>query len=480
MDFVGWDKSFDTITDNLVVSPVYRKQETNLIIKFVMRDHKGALIKDHEGNTTSEFILDRGTKIAFEKLDGKYTGNLIVDNKETIKLPNHQGFLIKDVEDNIFTLTSSEQQIEVSYFSNEYRVKFYDKDDKLLETVSTYYGGKVTPTISEEDLKVLGKVFVGWDSNLDNVTRDLEVRPKYEDAEHTVTFVDIEGNVIKEVKAKHGNKLDLELVPKAPEVEHKIFKRWTNTFVRPVNRDMVVRPMYENVKYSVKFYTGADTKIQPFRVMTELRIEYGQEIPYDKIQKPIANTYIFKGWDSKQDTVTGDMHIYPILEEDPKAITIPIEYLDENDNIQVVHLRGYALDENAEVLGKLFNDHRVANGKEPLAISSKLNQAALERAAQTALHFSHDSPTGLPFNKAVKYAKYASGENIARGNIKPEDTFNQWLRSEGHNANMLSDGYRRVAYGSAGFMPEVGTAYWVQLFGSGESIEFIENEANYQ
>ncbi|MBT8468056.1 MAG: CAP domain-containing protein, partial [Deltaproteobacteria bacterium] len=58
------------------------------------------------------------------------------------------------------------------------------------------------------------------------------------------------------------------------------------------------------------------------------------------------------------------------------------------------------------------------------------------------------------------------GENIAAGSSSAEGTFDQWLNSPGHNANMLRDSYVVVGLGRATGGGSYGT-YWTNGFATG-------------
>ena len=120
---------------------------------------------------------------------------------------------------------------------------------------------------------------------------------------------------------------------------------------------------------------------------------------------------------------------------------------------------GYA----AEVL-RLVNAERKKAGLAQLgAGSSSLNAAARKRAEEIAVKFDHKRPDGSGcFTVLGEYgvASVASGENIAAGYGTPAAVVDGWMKSPGHQANILGD-YETLG---VGVYEKNGTLYWAQLF----------------
>lgn len=97
-----------------------------------------------------------------------------------------------------------------------------------------------------------------------------------------------------------------------------------------------------------------------------------------------------------------------------------------------------------------------------------LEKAAMQRAAEIALSFSHTRPDGTSCFTAVSSGYGARGENIAAGSSTAEGAFNQWKETDdnyagqGHRRNMLGSGYNRIGIGHVVYQ---GTHYWVQELG---------------
>ena len=116
-----------------------------------------------------------------------------------------------------------------------------------------------------------------------------------------------------------------------------------------------------------------------------------------------------------------------------------------------------ALDAEEQSFLLLLNEHRVANGASPVAACTSLSRAAQGHSEdmRDQNYFDHSGLNGSSPGDRACDACYAScevtgwGENIAAGNSGAQGTFDQWVSSPGHNANMLNPGFAVVGIGRA-------------------------------
>jgi len=135
---------------------------------------------------------------------------------------------------------------------------------------------------------------------------------------------------------------------------------------------------------------------------------------------------------------------------------VPLYVWDFND----ADLKEYS----AEVLS-LTNVERRKAGVADLTVNEELTNAAFARAAELVALFSHKRPDGS--SCFTVYAEYgvsyrAAAENIAAGQLTPEDAMNSWMNSAGHKANILNEKYNHLGVGVAA--GEDGTLYWCMNF----------------
>ena len=91
----------------------------------------------------------------------------------------------------------------------------------------------------------------------------------------------------------------------------------------------------------------------------------------------------------------------------------------------------------------LVNEEREKEGVGPLTMDQELMDAAMLRAAETQLYFSHTRPDGTTCWTACSKA---SGENIA-ANYSPESVMEAWMDSSGHRSNILNAGWTSIGVG---------------------------------
>lgn len=112
-----------------------------------------------------------------------------------------------------------------------------------------------------------------------------------------------------------------------------------------------------------------------------------------------------------------------------------------------------------EVLKKV-NSERKKVGKKSLKMDKELLEAAMKRAMETGLYWSHTRPDGTSCFSA---SNLMNGENIAVGASTASDVMSLWMNSPGHKGNILDGDYTSIGVGCV----EIdGRTYWVQCFGA--------------
>lgn len=112
---------------------------------------------------------------------------------------------------------------------------------------------------------------------------------------------------------------------------------------------------------------------------------------------------------------------------------------------------------------ELVNKERKKVGKAALVMDKAMLEAAMQRAAECSLYYSHTRPNGLaPYSLIDRYT--SAGENIAAGFGAAADVMDGWMNSPGHRANILDEhNYEYKTIGIGVFKVD-GTYYWCQLF----------------
>ena len=135
---------------------------------------------------------------------------------------------------------------------------------------------------------------------------------------------------------------------------------------------------------------------------------------------------------------------------------------------------------NEDNTEKVYPNHDDSTKLKPLAYDYKLEQIAMQRAAELAVSFSHTRPDGT-MCYTLTYMDYnPTGENIAMGQRSAEAAFIDWCEEDepyewqGHRRSMLYDQFNVVGLGA---FEHNGVTYWVQEFGYAD-FETEETEAS--
>jgi uncharacterized protein YkwD len=129
-----------------------------------------------------------------------------------------------------------------------------------------------------------------------------------------------------------------------------------------------------------------------------------------------------------------------------------------------------ALDAEQAAFLNLINNFRAQNGFGSLQISGTLQSAAQWMSADMAAksYFSHTDSLGRDAGTRIRafgYSYYPLGENIAAGNADAQRTFEQWVNSPGHRANMLNGSFNAIGIGRAYNASSPYRWYWTTDFG---------------
>ncbi len=109
---------------------------------------------------------------------------------------------------------------------------------------------------------------------------------------------------------------------------------------------------------------------------------------------------------------------------------------------------------------RLVNEVRTSEGLRPLKMNFQMMEAAMQRAAELSVYYSHTRPDGSPCF-TVNYDMF--GENIAMGySGSPVAVMNGWVNSPGHYANIVGEDYDSMG---VGLVVHNGECYWAQIFG---------------
>lgn len=167
----------------------------------------------------------------------------------------------------------------------------------------------------------------------------------------------------------------------------------------------------------------------------------------------------------------------------PYAFPEDTEITCENSEMRKFGKNGYRYLQDISITGvnnyecalsvlELVNNEREVQGLTPLVMNESLLNTAMQRAAEISICYSHTRPDS---SLCFEANSLMIAENIAIGQGSPEHVMESWMNSEGHKANILSEGYSTIGIGCYEIN---GTLHWVQCFGIGSDSQSCIIPAN--
>ena len=127
---------------------------------------------------------------------------------------------------------------------------------------------------------------------------------------------------------------------------------------------------------------------------------------------------------------------------------------------ETLNVKGTADYTNAYKVLNLVNQNRKKQNQSALTMDKDLMAAAMQRAAELSLYYSHTRPYG---GDCFEASSKMMGENIAMYYSTAEAVMSGWMNSEGHRENILAARYKSIGIGC--FVKD-GVRCWVQCFGT--------------
>ena len=118
-----------------------------------------------------------------------------------------------------------------------------------------------------------------------------------------------------------------------------------------------------------------------------------------------------------------------------------------------------------DALLRMVNEERRLLGLNQLVKDERLMKAAMIRASEQQVLFSHMRPDGTPFYTVFSQNGIKGnirGENLAKGRRgRYDQVVLAWFESKGHRENLLRDQFVKVGIG---YVEDEESGYWCLLF----------------
>lgn len=204
-----------------------------------------------------------------------------------------------------------------------YTVTFLDINGNILDVQEVYKGRGAKAPSAPA---VADKVFAGWNKDITNIQSDITVTAVYTDADrYTVTFKDELGNVLKTQVVIFGHSAD---APIPPTRELTVFTGWDKSFSN-VYGDMTVTAQYrQKYNYTVTFmdYSGL--------FLGAVGVKEGDSATAPLT--PARDGYSFSGWSEPLTNITSNKTVTAQYEPKGGNNVFDISYaLGSNNTVTV-------------------------------------------------------------------------------------------------------------------------------------------------
>lgn len=196
-----------------------------------------------------------------------------------------------------------------------------------------------------------------------------------------------------------------------------------------------------------------------FREINEAWTDYYVQFP-EETKGALPHIILIDEKNEARRALGGNQPASRIFAEIQKISDVKVEETDPLQKLVVDGTENYAFAN--EVLIQINKERVNANaGLMPLKLDQDLVEAAMQRAAELSLYYSHTRPNGEKCTSILMRYTRAS-ENIAVGYLTPSAVMKGWMSSDGHRANILDSQVSKVGVGC--FQDNQGRWYWVQYF----------------
>lgn len=166
--------------------------------------------------------------------------------------PNNKEGHTFDKWDKAYTTVKGDLEVTALYVINTYTVTFKDLDGEVIDTQTVNWNENATPPL---DPSREGHLFDKWDKSFDNIKADTTITALYIINEYTVTFLDEDESPIDEVKVDWNT---LVTLPATPEKVGYDFVGWFTSEDEAFDE---LTPITEDLTLVAKWELNAESKL---------------------------------------------------------------------------------------------------------------------------------------------------------------------------------------------------------------------------
>ena len=164
---------------------------------------------------------------------------------------------------------------------------------------------------------------------------------------------------------------------------------------------------------------------------------------------------------------------------DTNGVKVYVPSGDDDDKPNITPVPTFTEEQFAAEIFRLTNVERAKHGKPLVQTNNDLNRAAMQRAKEISIKFSHTRPDGTDalsvFGEYNNIPDNHAAENISAGYTSPQSAVDGWMNSPGHRVSLLNTYSTHLG---VGVCKSGSTYYCVQLFTAYGEKEKLTIDAN--
>ena len=164
---------------------------------------------------------------------------------------------------------------------------------------------------------------------------------------------------------------------------------------------------------------------------------------------------------------------------DTNGVKVYVPSGDDDDKPDITPAPTFTEEQFAAEIFRLTNIERAKHGEPLVQTNNDLNRAAMQRAKEISIKFSHTRPDGTDalsvFGEYNNIPDNHAAENISAGYTSPQSAVDGWMNSPGHRVSLLNTYSTHLG---VGVCKSGSTYYCVQLFTAYGEKEKLTIDAN--
>ena len=164
---------------------------------------------------------------------------------------------------------------------------------------------------------------------------------------------------------------------------------------------------------------------------------------------------------------------------DTNGVKVYVPSGDDDDKPNITPVPTFTEEQFAAEIFRLTNVERAKHGEPLVQTNNDLNRAAMQRAKEISIKFSHTRPDGTDalsvFGEYNNIPDNHAAENISAGYTSPQSAVDGWMNSPGHRVSLLNTYSTHLG---VGVCKSGSTYYCVQLFTAYGEKEKLTIDAN--